>query len=288
MTKSDKTGVKPAAPREFFTPDLAPLAPTPAFLNAARELGVSFEPGELDRFGRYLAILLDANTRMNLTAITSPDDAWFKHILDSLTLLPVLADLPESPRIIDIGSGGGAPAIPLAIAMPGARFTLIEATTKKADFLRAAADALGLANVEVVNNRAESIGAHPSLLRAQFDAVTARAVGRLAILSELTVPLAKVGGIIALIKGQKADEELEEARQALHMLHASHAGTIDTPTGRIVVLEKRRTTPIDYPRKPGEPERAPLGVARERPTRADRAKAPPREKNQPRRRGTVQ
>jgi 16S rRNA (guanine527-N7)-methyltransferase len=288
MTKSDKPGATPGAPREYFAPDLAPLAPTQAFLDAARELGVTFEPGEVEQLGKYLAILLDANTRMNLTAITSPDDAWLKHILDSLTLLPVLADLPESPRIVDIGSGGGAPALPLAIAMPTARFTLVESTTKKADFLRAAASALGLANVEVVNNRAESIGAHPSLLRAQFDAVTARAVGRLAILAELAVPLAKVGGIIALIKGQKADEELEEAKQALHMLHASHAGTIDTPTGRIVVLEKRRTTPIDYPRKPGEPERAPLGVARERPTRADRAKAPPREKNQPRRRGTVQ
>jgi 16S rRNA (guanine527-N7)-methyltransferase len=288
MTKSDKPGATPGAPREYFAPDLAPLAPTQAFLDAARELGVTFEPGEVEQLGKYLAILLDANTRMNLTAITSPDDAWLKHILDSLTLLPVLADLPESPRIVDIGSGGGAPALPLAIAMPTARFTLVESTTKKADFLRAAASALGLANVEVVNNRAESIGAHPSLLRAQFDAVTARAVGRLAILAELAVPLAKVGGIIALIKGQKADEELEEAKQALHMLHASHAGTIDTPTGRVVVLEKRRTTPIDYPRKPGEPERAPLGVARERPTRADRAKAPPREKNQPRRRGTVQ
>lgn len=285
MTKSDHPE---DSAREFFASDVSPLSPPPGFLDAAGELGVSFEPGEVERLGKYLAILLDANTRMNLTAITSPDEAWTRHILDSLSLLSVLADLPESPRIVDIGSGGGAPALPLAIVMPRARFTLVESTKKKADFLLAAAKALGLSNVEVVNNRAESIGAHPSLLRAQFDAVTARAVGRLAILAELCVPLAKVGGIIALIKGQKADEELEEAKQALHMLHASHAGTIDTPTGRIVVLEKRRTTPIDYPRKPGEPERAPLGVSRERPSRADRAKAPAREKNLPRKRGKVQ
>jgi len=288
MTRSEKPGAPasaPDAPREFFAPGLAPLEPTRDFLDAAADLSVSFEPGELERLGRYLAILLDANTRMNLTAITAPEEAWRRHILDSLTLLPVLAELPESARIVDVGSGGGAPALPLAIVMPSARFTLVEATAKKAEFLRAAAAALGLTNVEVVNDRAESIGAHPSLLRAQFDAVTARAVGRLASLAELCVPLAKVGGIVALIKGQKADEELEEARQALHMLHASHAGTVDTPTGRIVVLEKRRTTPIDYPRRPGEPERAPLGVARERPSRADRAKAPAREKNLPRRRG---
>ncbi len=284
MTKA-KQPVPPAPPREFFAADVAPLTPPESFLDAAKELGVTFEPGELERLGLFLGILLDANTRFNLTAIKSVEDAWQRHILDSLTLLPVLADLPADAKIADVGSGGGAPAFPLAVVMPGARFTLIEATKKKADFLRAAAARMGLKNVEVVNDRAEAMGAHPSLHRAAFDAVTARAVGRLVILSELTVPLAKVGGLIALIKGQKADDELEEAKQALHMLHASHAGTIDTPTGRIVVLEKRRTTPIDFPRKPGEPERAPLGVAREKPSREDRAKAPPRVKRSGPRRG---
>lgn len=280
----------PAPPREFFAPGLAPLGAPASFLVAANEANIRFEPGEVETLGRYLAVLLDANTRFNLTAIKDPADAWEKHILDSLTLLPVLADLQNDEgaiRIADIGSGGGAPAIPLAIVMPKAKFTLIESTAKKADFLRACAAELGLANIEVVCERAETLGAHGSLLRAQFDAVTARAVGRLAILAELAVPLVKVGGLVALVKGQQADAELEEAKQALYLLHASHAGTVDTPTGRIVVLEKRRTTPVDFPRKPGEPARAPLGVARERPSREDRAKAPPREKKPrgPRREG---
>lgn len=270
MTSPDRTF------GEFFPPDIQPLPAPASFEQDASNIGVSFEAGEVERLGRYLAMLLAANTRMNLTAVTDTDDAWTKHILDSLTLLPVLAELPDNARIADVGSGGGAPAIPLAIVMPSARFTLIESTAKKAAFLRAAIDVLGLPNAEVVNDRAESLGAHPSLHRAAYDAVTARAVGRLAVLAELCVPLAKVGGVIALIKGQKADEELAEAKQALHMLHASHMGTIDTPTGRVVALEKRRTTPIDYPRKPGEPSRAPLGVSKEQPTRADRAKAPPR------------
>ncbi|MGP1308936.1 MAG: 16S rRNA (guanine(527)-N(7))-methyltransferase RsmG [Phycisphaerales bacterium] len=270
MTSPDRTF------GEFFPPDIQPLPAPASFEQDASNIGVSFEAGEVERLGRYLAMLLAANTRMNLTAVTDTDDAWTKHILDSLTLLPVLAELPDNARIADVGSGGGAPAIPLAIVMPSARFTLIESTAKKAAFLRAAIDALGLPNAEVVNDRAESLGAHPSLHRAAYDAVTARAVGRLVVLAELCVPLAKVGGVIALIKGQKADEELAEAKQALHMLHASHMGTIDTPTGRVVALEKRRTTPIDYPRKPGEPSRAPLGVSKEQPTRADRAKAPPR------------
>jgi Predicted S-adenosylmethionine-dependent methyltransferase involved in bacterial cell division len=90
--------------------------------------------------------------------------------------------------------------------------------------------------------------------------VLARAVGRLATLAEITVPFATVGGLCVLIKGAKADEELAEAKAALHLLHAAHAGTVATPTGRIVVLEKLRTTPRDYPRREGEPKRAPLGV----------------------------
>ena len=89
--------------------------------------------------------------------------------------------------------------------------------------------------------------------------MVARAVGRLRVLAELTVPLAKVGGVVALVKGQKADEELAEAKAALHMLHATHAGTVETPTGRIVVLEKRRATPTKYPRPSAEIKRHPLG-----------------------------
>ena len=90
--------------------------------------------------------------------------------------------------------------------------------------------------------------------------VEIRALGRIAVASELCVPLAREGGIVALIKGQKADEELTEAKAALHMLHAVHTGTIDTKTGRIVILEKTRRTPKVYPRRDGEPKRSPLGV----------------------------
>jgi 16S rRNA (guanine527-N7)-methyltransferase len=92
--------------------------------------------------------------------------------------------------------------------------------------------------------------------------VVSRAVGRLVTLLELTVPLARVGGLIVLTKGQKADEELAEAKQALHLLHAAHAGTVDTPTGRLVVIEKLRDTPKAYPRGDGEPRKVPLGVAK--------------------------
>lgn len=250
--------------------------PTPEFLAAASELGIEFEPGDLDRLARFLALLLDANTRTNLTAITDPGEAWTRHILDALTLLPMLAELPadrpEPPHVLDVGSGGGLPAIPLAIVCPHLRFTLLEATGKKADFLRAAIADLGLPNASVLQARAEAAGqdrgertpdgSRQAALRESFDAVTARAVGRLAVVAELTVPFAKPGGLILLVKGQKADEELDEARPALALLGAAHAGTVDTPTGRIVVLEKTTRTPRTYPRRDGEPKRTPLGVSR--------------------------
>jgi 16S rRNA (guanine527-N7)-methyltransferase len=237
-------------------------------------LGVVFEPGEVERLGAYLALLLEANERMNLTAIRDAADAWEKHILDALTLVPVLADLPEGgvgAEVIDVGSGGGIPGLVLACVMPRTRFTLLDATGKKCEFLRSAAAELGLTHVTVINDRAEKLGqdrgertgtGRTGGHRDRYDAVVSRAVGRMATLLELTVPLAKVGGLIVLTKGQKADEELVEAKQTLHMLHAAHAGTVDTPTGRIVVVEKLRDTPKAYPRGDGEPKRSPLGVGR--------------------------
>ncbi len=242
-----------------------PLDPPAAFVPAARELGIEFEAGEVERLGAYLALLLETNRRFNLTAVTDPAQAWTRHILDSLTVVQVLADLPEGARVIDVGSGGGLPGLPLAIVMPHLRFTLLEATGKKAEFLRVACAALGLTNVAVVNARAERAGQDPAH-RERYDAVTARAVGSLAVLAELTAPLARVPGEgeapsrVVLIKGQRAGEELAEAKAALHMLHVTHAGTMDTPTGKLVILEKQRKTPGRYPRREGEPNRQPLGL----------------------------
>jgi 16S rRNA (guanine527-N7)-methyltransferase len=243
------------------------LQPPSSFTPAASALGIEFEPGDIDQLGRYLALLLETNKQFNLTAVKDPDEAWTRHILDSLTLLPLLAELPEGARVIDVGSGGGLPGIPLAIVLPHLKFTLLEATGKKAEFLRSAAEALGLKSVNVLLARAERAGQADSH-REKYDAVVARAVGPLAVLAELTVPFAKVGsetasesaGRVLLIKGQKAEEELAAAKQALYELHVAHSGTIDTPTGRIVVLEKRRKTPAKYPRRDGEPKKAPIGA----------------------------
>ena len=237
---------------------------TDEFKHACAEMGIELELGEPEHLYAYLNLLYEANETTNLTAIRDENEAWMKHIFDALTLLPVISGIEpagEHLQVCDVGSGGGVPAIPLAIVCPDARFTLLEATGRKVELLRHFAEKLGLTNLNVINSRAEREGAFGAgELRDRFDLVTARALGRIAVASELCVPLAREGGVIALIKGQKAEEELTEAKAALHMLHAVYVETIDTRTGRIVLLEKARRTPKIYPRRDGEPKRSPLGV----------------------------
>ncbi len=229
----------------------------PDFTSRLAAIGVEIEPGEAARLDAYLSHLLETNRKFNLTAVRDEAQAWERHILDSLTLVgPV--EGAAAREVADVGSGGGLPGIPLAICLPEVRFTLIEATGKKAAFLRECIQRHGLANVEVVQERAETAGQDHRRFRERFDVVMARAVGPLRVLAELTVPLAKVGGFVFAVKGERAEGELAEARAALHALHAAHARTIATPTGRIVVLEKLRKTPRMYPRAPGEPKRRPL------------------------------
>jgi 16S rRNA (guanine527-N7)-methyltransferase len=278
--KKSEKGPPLAPPRVLDLPaDLPALVPPPEFLDQARALGIEFEPGDVPRLGRYLALLLRANETMNLTAIRDPAEAWTKHILDALALLPLLAPLGELdeshpsegpltlPRVIDVGSGGGVPGVPLAICLPNFEFVLLESTGKKAEFLRAVVDRLALANTRVIAGRAERLGhvrakAHevmgPEVHREAYDAVLARAVGKVNLLVELCVPFAKVGGHALLVKGRKADEELAEAARALKALHAAHTQTLETPTGKILVIEKLKPTPRMYPRPDGEPAKDPL------------------------------
>jgi 16S rRNA (guanine527-N7)-methyltransferase len=234
--------------------------PPAEVLSRIESLGIALDAGDGNRLARYLGLLLEANTRFNLTAITDPLEAWLRHMLDSLTLAPLIASA-EAGRVLDVGSGGGLPGIPLAIALPEVEFTLLEATGKKARFLQETAAALGLGNVRVVNERAETAGQDHHAHRERYDIVIARAVGRLPVLLELTVPFARVGGLVLAMKGAQAQAELAEAKQALHLLHAHAIDARPTSTGVIVVIEKQRKTPRAYPRSPGEPKRSPLGVS---------------------------
>jgi len=237
--------------------DPPPLVPPPTFLAAAEEAGLAFEADELARLGAYLARLLDANTRFNLTRIVDPAEAWTRHVLDSLTLLPWVLQ-SEAERLLDVGSGGGLPGIPLAIAAPHVTVTLLEATGKKARFLEEVAVALRLDNVTVVRDRAETLAHDRDGHREAYDVVTSRAVGRLPVLLELTVPFVRRGGLVLAIKGEQAEQEIEESAGALGTLMARPVDAVRTSTGTVVVIEKTGRTPRTYPRRPGEPRRVPL------------------------------
>jgi 16S rRNA (guanine527-N7)-methyltransferase len=210
--------------------------PPAPFFETLATLRIEPEAGEIDRFERFLDLLLEANTRFNLTAVTDPGDAWVRHIADSLTLLPPIVSL-RAKRVMDVGSGGGLPAIPLAIALPEVQFTLLEATGKKARFLTETAEALELHNVVVINDRAEKLGQRAEH-RSAYDVVTARAVGRLRVLLDWGVPFVRPGGWLLAMKGRQAQEEIKEARDLLRIKRLI-VGTIQpTPTGVIVPLQK--------------------------------------------------
>ena len=228
------------------------------FRRALREQHLELEPEELEQLARYLELLYEANATTNLTAVRDPREAWNRHLLDSLSLLPLIRSV-GARRVLDLGSGGGLPGIPLAVTMPDIEFMLLEATGKKAAFLESTARELGLDNVVVLDERAETIGEPGCVHRGGWDLVTARAVGAMNVLLELSIPLLVEGGVLLAIKGERAGAELEVASEALRVLKCRVVERRRTPTGTIVVVEKTDRTPPDYPRRPGEPKRQPIG-----------------------------
>ena len=226
-------------------------------IDALGALGVELEPRDLDTLGRYLDALYSANASMNLTAVPEGEDAWHRHVVDSLSLLPWVASTGAT-TVIDVGTGGGLPGIPLALAVPELRVTLLEATGRKCEFLQQCVADLGLKDrCTVVNLRAEVAGHRPEL-RERFDLCVSRAVARLPILLEYCIAFPKAGGHIVLIKGEQAQAEIDESKKALHSLHAQVVESVRTPTGTIVAVEKLRGAPKMYPRGDGEPKRRPL------------------------------
>lgn len=215
-------------------PAATPLAAPRDFEARLAQIDVSLDADQIVRLGDYLARLLAMNEQVNLTSIIEPGEAWTRHVLDALTLVPQMADLPAGARVLDVGSGGGVPGIPLAIARPDIELTLVDATTKKASFLVAVAHAIGLDNVVVEAARAEDL--EKTDLRGSFDAVTARAVAKLSSLLAWTAPFAKRGGRLLFIKGERAEHEISEARKALRRYRCTHERTVLTPTGRVVVM----------------------------------------------------
>jgi 16S rRNA (guanine527-N7)-methyltransferase len=228
----------------------------------ASELGIALDEGRLAQFDTFTSLLLEWNGRFNLTRITEPAEIAVKHYLDSLSLLAVV-EIPSGASVIDIGTGAGFPGIPLKIARPDLKITMLDSVKKKLAFLEAAVAGLGLRDVALIHGRAEDVGKDKTY-RERHDLVVSRAVSRLSVLSELCIPFCRIGGRFAAYKGVDVDDELRESAEAIRILggelEAAHKFTLPQSDLKrtLVVVRKVRSTPGGYPRKAGVPERNPL------------------------------
>lgn len=223
-------------------------------------MGLSLTPQQLEQFDCYARLLVEWNQKMNLTAITSPEEIAVLHFADSLTLLKAI-DLTGNKRILDIGTGAGFPAIPLKIAQPDLQFTLMDSLNKRLTFIGEVLKTLGH-SATVLHSRAEEGAAKPEL-REQFDVVTARAVASLQVLAEYCLPYVRVGGCFAAMKGPSCEEELKGAANAIHLLGGKVKETVsftlsDGSVRHIAVIEKVRPTPEKYPRHGSKIAKKPL------------------------------
>ncbi len=216
-----------------------------------------------ERLMRLRDAVLDENTRINLTALREPEACWIGNVLDSLALLEILEKLGAVQSMIDVGTGGGFPLLPLAVALPDARFVGLDSTKKKIDAVRRIADVQKIINIDLVAARAEDAARDPAH-RERYDVVTARAVADLSELLEYTSPFARIGGHIVLWKSLHADDELRlstAAQRALHCpLEFGHTYALPGDFGerQLLVFRKGAATPKLYPRPTGVPGKTPL------------------------------
>ncbi len=239
-----------------------------ALVEGAARLEIELGDGQLAQLDQLGAALREGNRRVNLTRITDPAEIETRHFLDSLSAaMPVLDRLRANAplRLVDVGSGGGMPGLPLKIAFPQLRVTLVESIGKKAAFLRQTVAELGLRDVEVVAERAEAAARDPEH-RDAYDWATARAVGALPVVIELCAPFLAPGGLLVAQRSGDLDTELDLAAPAFKALRLWSRVPIwiDLPGlegGKrgLIVGEKYSSTPAAYPRRPGLPRKHPIG-----------------------------
>ncbi|WP_105113574.1 16S rRNA (guanine(527)-N(7))-methyltransferase RsmG [Streptococcus suis] len=232
------------------------------FYKTLADQGIQLTDLQKQQFLRYFQLLVEWNEKINLTAITEEEDVYLKHFYDSIA--PILqGHIQNEPlRLLDIGAGAGFPSLPMKIIYPQLDVTIIDSLNKRINFLHLLAEELGLENVHFYHGRAEDF-AQDKQFRAQFDLVTARAVARMQILSELTIPYLKLNGKLIALKASSAEDELAQAKNALTLLFGKVIENIDyqLPNGdprTLTIVEKKKETPNKFPRKAGMPNKRPL------------------------------
>lgn len=233
------------------------------FINALKEQGIELTDTQLGQFKTYYEMLVEWNEKINLTAVTEIEEVYLKHFYDSITPL-FYADIDEGASLCDVGAGAGFPSIPMKIIRPDLKITIVDSLNKRINFLNELTAELGLDKMHLVHDRAETFGNHKADARHMFDVVTARAVAQLNVLSELCLPLVRTGGQFIVMKGKKAQEELDESKFALDLLGGEltkiHQLSLpkEDSDRYIMIIDKKRKTPKKYPRKPGTPNKSPL------------------------------
>jgi len=232
------------------------------FKEMLAEKGIQLSPWQLEQFKIYFRTLVEWNEKMNLTAITEEEEVYLKHFYDSISAA-FYFDFTMVETVCDVGAGAGFPSIPLKICFPHLHVSIVDSLNKRISFLQHLANELKLENVYFYHDRAETFGQNPQH-REKYDLVTARAVARMSVLSELCMPLVKVDGYFLAMKASSAQDELEISKKAITTFGGKVEKVermnlpIENSERNFIITRKIKSTPKKYPRKPGTPNKSPI------------------------------
>lgn len=231
-----------------------------SLIEKAKMLNIEITQEQAQQFYKYMQLLLEWNEKMNLTAITEPEEVILKHFIDSITIKQYM---DKAETVLDIGTGAGFPGIPLKILGENNEFTLLDSLNKRIIFLQTVIDELKLSNIQAIHGRAEEFIKQKNK-RESYDIVVSRAVARLNVLLEYMLPFVKIGGKCICMKAFDIEEELNAAKKAIEILggEIEKIDTITLPNSdiqrKIIIIKKVKNTPSKYPRKAGTPAKEPI------------------------------